>query len=400
MSVEQAYAPALTPELWAKVFPHLEEVPESIGPGDDTVQNQPEVHQLKLVCKQFRDIHASHSDVVQHVYLGGGFSVRRLPSLLAWLQQSQRSVKVFQSNCNSQLVDDVLAALASFKQSVKMVKLRHDITSSIFIVAKFINLEKCSLWHSGLAEGLDLTPLALLPKLSYLALEGNFIELHHLAGLTQLECMWAEVLGVQDFWPTLQILTVYDSALVGIHTQGLSACRALTHLKMWNACLVKTNGQEYLDHGLSLFPANLGLLTQLHTLHLSTGGSGVEANVEWISQLTPLQDLSLAFGDMPNPNVIQYVLLLTRLTRLLLGPCQSVDELSELNIVPEWHRLQALQHFTLRACKVQLDDVAGLLQLQQLRTVSFEGNCFNNDEDCAEFACHLARLRPHVKLSL
>ena len=141
--VEQTFAPALTPELWAKVFAYVEEVAETIGPLDDIVENQTAVQQLKLVCKQYRDIHASHSNVVQHLYLGDVVSVDRLPSLLAWLQQSQCSVKVFQSYCGSPLVDDVLAAQAFFKQSVKMVKLCCGSTSSIPIVAKFMNLKKC-----------------------------------------------------------------------------------------------------------------------------------------------------------------------------------------------------------------------------------------------------------------
>ena len=68
--VERQNAPALPPELWAKVFSHLEELPETIEPWDDPdqKQNQAEVHQLKLVCRQFRDILASHSGLMQHLY--------------------------------------------------------------------------------------------------------------------------------------------------------------------------------------------------------------------------------------------------------------------------------------------------------------------------------------------
>lgn len=49
--VEQQPAPTLTPELWAKVFSRLEELPEPTEPWDDPdqKQNQVEVHQLKLV---------------------------------------------------------------------------------------------------------------------------------------------------------------------------------------------------------------------------------------------------------------------------------------------------------------------------------------------------------------
>lgn len=99
--------------------------------------------------------------------------------------------------------------------------------------------------------------------------------------------------------------------------------------------------------------------------------------------------------------MIQPILLLTSLTRLCLGPCDSVWELSQLSIVIEWHKLQALQHLSMRHSDVQLDDLAGLLQLQHVRTISLY-KCTINGEDFAEFICHqdLARLRPHVKLSL
>ena len=59
----------LTPDLWAKVFAYLEDRPgtirSAVRSGDawqDRKQQrkQTAVHQLKLVCKQFNDNHASH----------------------------------------------------------------------------------------------------------------------------------------------------------------------------------------------------------------------------------------------------------------------------------------------------------------------------------------------------
>ena len=59
----------------------------------DQQQNQAEVLQLKLVCKQFTDIYASHSELVRRVFLDNDFSVRSLPSCLAAAEQ-QRSPSV------------------------------------------------------------------------------------------------------------------------------------------------------------------------------------------------------------------------------------------------------------------------------------------------------------------
>ena len=80
--IGQQTVPALTPELWSNVFAHVEELPENFDTQpQDQQQNQAEVHQLKLVCKQFRDICASHSVLVQRLYLADGFSSERsLPS--------------------------------------------------------------------------------------------------------------------------------------------------------------------------------------------------------------------------------------------------------------------------------------------------------------------------------
>ena len=89
------------------------------------------------MCRHFRHMHASHSGLLQHAYLGNIVSVKSLPSLLAWLQQSKSSVQTLQSNCNSPLVHAVLAALASFKQRITWDDAGHISTCSISIVAIF-----------------------------------------------------------------------------------------------------------------------------------------------------------------------------------------------------------------------------------------------------------------------
>ena len=396
---EQPDAPALTPELWAKVFALVEEVPTIARIAPDHRRNQAEVHQLKLVCKQFKDLHASHPELVQRVYLGDEISARRLPSLLTWLQQSKPSVQLFQSTCGSPLVDAVLAVLTALKHSMKMFFVCHVSTSSVSILAMFTNLEKCSLGHDDVHE-LDLTPLGQLSRLSRLTLQGCYRQLQHLAGLTQLECIDAKVWDLQEFALTLQELVIHDSFLCDIHAQGLSTYTALTQLVLFNACLVTEDGWEYLDQALSLFPTNIGLLTQLHTFYLSTGPSSKKANVEWVSQLKSLQNLSIFFGYR-HRNVIQPILLLTRLTSLSLGCCGWMPS---LGIVIDWHKLPALQHFSMHYSELQLEALAGLLGLKNLRTVSLVCCTINHDVNFAHCICHLdlANLHPHayVKLSL
>lgn len=93
--IKQPSSVSLSPDLWAKVFAHLQDGAETLGdtfPANgaelwEQKQKQAELHQLKLVCKQFKGIHASHSELVRRLYLGPEFSIRALASLLAWLQQ-------------------------------------------------------------------------------------------------------------------------------------------------------------------------------------------------------------------------------------------------------------------------------------------------------------------------
>lgn len=176
--------PSLTPELWAKVFAHLQEPPKYEGSWDDQIQKQHQaaVHQLKLVCKQFRNVYASHTGLVQRLHLCRDFSVTSLPTLLAWLQQGKGSVHMFTSPCEGQLVYAVLAGLAASQPRMTMIDCVLD-AFSLSLVASFTNLQKCAIWRPE-GEYLDLAPLRVLPRLSHLLLQGHFEQLHHLAALT------------------------------------------------------------------------------------------------------------------------------------------------------------------------------------------------------------------------
>ena len=206
----QQQPPSLMPELWAKIFVHLEESAKSSHPfPQDTLdpqQHQREMPQLKLVCKQFRDIFASNSGLVQRLYLSVDFPDTSLPNLLDWMQQSKSSLQTFQSTCKSPVVEIVLTALLSSKSSITFVNIRHDISTwSIPIIASFTTLEKCCLNHSSDLH-VHLAPLGVLKRLHSLTLQGQFMELHHLTVLTCLECIEASVCDVQGFAPTLQPL--------------------------------------------------------------------------------------------------------------------------------------------------------------------------------------------------
>lgn len=295
----QQNAITLTPELWAEVFAHLEERSSTLTLYDDVKQkqSQKEVHQIKLVCKQFRLIHASHPGLVQKVHLYSDFCVRSLPSLLAWLLHNKSSVHVLQSACGSPLLDAVLAGLVSLESHMRVVNLDGVSTCSIPIIATFAALQKCALQHEQNGH-LDLEPLRALSRLNHLFLQGHFLGVHDLADLTRLDCVQADLLIMQDFRSiaTLQHLELEDSFLTWGHP--LSACTALTKLKFSDTLLMGRNEQVLLDSELSVVPLRVDLLTQLHTLYLSTGSNASQpASLGWISKLVNLQDLSMSFGS-------------------------------------------------------------------------------------------------------
>ena len=359
----QRNAPSLTPELWAKVFSYLEQRPDrlTVDVGLRHKQNQAEVHQLKLVCKQFKSIFESHPEIVQRLLLDAHFSVALVPSLLGWLHQTKGAIRVLQSSCTSSLLDVVMAGL--FLAPNISIVAGYDVSAcTVSLVGTYKRLEKCSFMNRK-NEYLCLAPLGALPKLRQLMLQGHFKELHHLTGLTRLQCFSSRVAGAQEFPPKLRHLELNDSELVGVHVQTLPACTALTHLLLENVSLKGNNAYVYLDRNLSVVPTNIGQLTQLQTLHLGTLNDAEEGPVElkWVSELTSLQELSMQF-DLSSGNIFQHVSLLTNLTFLDISGFDTLNEAYLLHVKFDWPKLQALRSLFIDSKRLHLHhNIFGLL---------------------------------------
>ena len=206
-----------------------------------------------------------------------------------------------------------------------------------------------------------------------------------------------------EFAPTLQHLEVDDCELLDIHTLGLSACTALTQLMLRDPCLMFNNTRVYMGRDLSLSPSNLGLLGQLHTLHLDSN-EDVSPSLSWVSTLTSLRDLTI-YAHSCDSSLTGHVLWLTNLTNLeLCAKARPGDDDPVLNIDVGWDKLQALQALSLFYFRLQLGaglGVGGLLHLNQMRDLSFDGSTIDGaDSDCfAALMYNLARLRPQVRVS-
>ena len=388
--VKQRNAPSLTPELWAEVFAHLELRPDSINVWEQDEElnyqvNQKEVHQMKLVCKHFKEIYASQPCLVQRLSLHQAFGVSSLPSLLLWLHQSKSSLHIFHSSTPNSVVDLVLACLVSSESSIKLVEVSDVTARSVPLIGTFTSLCKCALAHST-DECLDLLPLGSLPKLDHLDLQGDFKELHHLTGLTRLDCLFSDISGVQELATTLRHLHLQWSSLSGVNKQGLAACTALTELLLVDASLEGNTEEPYWYKDMSVVPTHLGSLTQLHTLHLSTGRCAQSpahspAEVEWISNLVSLQDLCIYFSGS-RTDVLQHAPLLTKLTALEILGVSSEALAPIMNVDIDWHKLHALQSLSLRYVKLQLGmGFAGILELCHLSSVHFRGSTFEGKDN-------------------
>lgn len=413
--VGQRHDFSLTPELWAKVFALVEKRPETIENIADLTftthrlarQEQAQVHQLKLVCKQFRDIYATHSGLTQRMFLYQSFPARLLPGLLAWVQQNKISVQIFQSAEPSSLMDAVLTGLVLSEQYIRLANLRSVSACSISLIATFRTLEKCGLWSKP-RHYLDLAPLGSLPVLTHLDLPGDHHSLHHLAGLTWLVCTSAAIDNVQQIAPSLQHLEIKSSTLTGMHSWGLSLCTGLTQLVLGDSILTGNDDEHYWDNDMTVVPVNIVMLTQLHTLHLSSSSNDFgdpQPNFGWVSQLTSLQDLTV-ICDYSHDQLLQHALLLTNLTRLhIAGIVQQNISIRHyvkvLDIDIEWHRLQALQELLI--CNYTLclgQNLDGLLQLQHLKRISLSGSTVNEHDmkPFIDWHSKFVSLRPQVQL--
>lgn len=207
------------------------------------------------------------------------------------------------------------------------------------------------------------------------------------------------MLSVHALTPTLQHLEIESSRLQDIHPQGFSACTASIQLVLKNPVMIDHNEDVYLNDDLSLVSTALLRLTQLHTLHLSSNAQNLPS-LAWISGLTSVKSLSVS-GSSSLDCVVQHASLLTQLTQFNIS-ARPEYETSVLDIDMNWHRLQALQKLSIHRFTMNRGPgVAGLLQLQDLRQVSFAGSRTLGEQDnqwlCA-LIYNLAKQRPEVKL--
>lgn len=258
--------PLLNSDIWTEIFARLGDRQVETGSLDDPKarQQQRELQQLKLVCKQFSDIFISQPGLIQGLHLHSKFPSSAVTSLLAWLRRSSGSVHVFTSSCDTSLMHTVLVGLMVSSPLLRIINISNTTSWSIQLAAAFTSLEKCALQCPACQpQYLDLTPLQGLPNLHHLYIQGESKQLHRLPSLTSLRCKDAEIMLTpnrsvdaeimmtpsRSIGSTLQCLVLEDSSLQGIHAQALQACTALTELVLSAASLLDLARQPSTQKG-------------------------------------------------------------------------------------------------------------------------------------------------------
>lgn len=330
--------------------------------------------------------------------------------MLAWLHRSKPSLVSLNADCQSPVVEAVLAALACSSMPLRKIWIVYASISVLDLVSTFDNLVECALHSYNEA-------LQVLPHLADLSLTSSFIGLKQLAHLTSLSLERAcpgidcSVRSAADcpFVSCLEMLSLDTAKLYGLHQQGPSACSSLKSLSLGEPGVFANDGEVQIADDLTRVPETLRSLTLLTALYL-LADSAVEPSLQWIFELSALQELRVAVFRFQDGSSLHQLSALTRLTELYLQGWlylrHDVHEVSPVSFDFGWHSLQLLQRLHVSdMCIFFGSETLQLLKLENLRCVTFRNIATDeSDSDCnsiahfAALAYKFAKQRPEVKL--
>lgn len=369
------------------------------------------LHELRLVCKQFKNVVDGNPELATQLFLREYFPSTGVGSLVRWIDNHRSAVRTFFSVSESPVTEVALAAFVTASAGVEDIELHLVSEVSFGLLTAFKSLRRCALNRTfgQRDDSLDLSPLQALSQLQSLTLwEGAFGGLGSLAHLSSLDVSGNADCGMQClFLHSLKSLTVHGSGeLTGLGALGLSGCLNLQSL----TCLGGRIVADVANHSLVLdtdahVPVSLSRLTYLTYLHLGqcNGQQPDTISNTWIYNLMDLQNLTL--GEVARDCVLSsMVTALTKLTRLLIRMSGAVESILDLRHVP-WKHMHALHtlevwHTERLHCDKEL---LGLLELQSLRSIRFcnvrpvDAESF---EACGALLHQMASRRPGVKCVL
>ena len=138
--------------------------------GDLQLPMYRQYHNLRLVCKAFRDLFRKHPSLSDRVLVRKGLPGSRLPQLLNAVHRNQASAQTLISFAEAPAADAALAVLLC--PTLRLQKLTLDWASetTLHLVSVFTSLTFCEILQPVKEDALDVAPLSSLANLQELSL--------------------------------------------------------------------------------------------------------------------------------------------------------------------------------------------------------------------------------------
>jgi len=321
--------------------------------GDLQLPMYRQYHNLRLVCKAFRDLFRKHPSLSDRVLVREGLPGSRLPQLLNALHRNQASTQTLISFAEAPAADAALAVLLCPTPRLQKLTLDWASETTLHLVSVFTSLTFCEIWQPVKEDALDVATLSSLANLQKLSLVyGTFTNIHPPGRLKCFRVSQATATMCQNYdrHSSLLKLRVEDCELSMPGLLGICAFTNLQVLECGDHTVVTASNAA---NSLSLVapihvPADffcLSGLTKLKMVFLSSQAVGGDIDTTWLYGLLHLQHLALhVYVDSDN-GVGLCMAFDEKLTRLnnLQSLMAVADADCAIHFCVPWHLMTALQ---------------------------------------------------------
>ena len=380
----------LSTDLWAKILEYAKPSDgdtETYGdPATLSPASYAQFRNLRLVSRSLYQAY-QQSNLCDKILITGPLSPKQFRSLPCWVRVNAPVIRVVKFIDCKDYQDAVLGALTPLPQSGGGLTTFYASSLSqmaLCILPSFHCLSTCTLLAQSQGDTIDWAPLQALPSLHVLTLmgPGTFDHLHILPHLTCLQLVDViiepfnntpfQFLTQPPFQSlhTIRQLVLLASEIDGLADRGLHACKGLQVLHC-DDCLVTALVEAdwfYVRSGAHIAAmTSLSQLTKFQLCHSHAQMDVQAIDLEWVCQLTTLQELVLKASG---PGcVCANLTCLSKLTALDLG-ChwREASNLSQWDVVlVDWTKMVALKTLSVTKCYFKAStNLTGLCQLPLL----------------------------------
>jgi len=338
-------------------------------------------HNLRLVCKAFRDLFKKHPSLSDCVWVREGLPASRLPQLLKALHTNQASTQSLISDAQAPAAVASLAVLLCPTPRLQNLTLNWASETTVHLVSAFTSLTFCEILQPEDAlDALDAAPLSSLANLHELSLAyGTFNNVHPPDHLTWLRITQATAAICEEYagYSSLLELHVGSCELSMPGLLGICAFTQLQVLECGNHTVVTApNAANSLSlvapiHVSAAF-FSLSGLTKLSMI-FSSEGLGGDIDTAWLYSLFHLQHLALTVYVDSDHDIGLCMALDDKFTRLnnLQYLMAAADADCAIHFCVPWHLMTALQCVDFQGSVGITGDISDLLQASRLETLEY-----------------------------